>query len=533
MKIFFNNSQKVKIGDSIEVYYKGVFIYKFLEVGITSVNAFLKDFFSSTVDFSDVYGCFWMFINKRDESKSYFFCDNSGIMPFYVYREESLGVLLSDSLISLVREGNFKKTDIHWNGVISFLEFGFVLSGETFFSSIKRCLKNKIGIVTGDNEKIQYIDKNYTRLENGSISFDDKIFESKIKKLLSAFGEETLLFDCSGGVDSRLLVVLANSLDIPYELFVRGQKNCGDIQIATQIASIVNKKLNILNAKPVEDFSFDYLRSVWEQLDGFYPIFEGKQLLDAGKYKYKLNTKYSFSGVAGDFYFRDYYLLRNGLKHHCMIDIVSLHRSKVSIINNNLYEKYLSFLHEKFANYFVTDRMEGEFLFASEQFLPYSTGRQFGFVSNYVYLYGPFLEHSFVRVCKKGTIFQKWFDKAFRLIISRNNKRLSKLKTLYGMTLSDDILDIAKDVCIFLLIFAKRIYCKVVKKRMYKPTSFVVSASCNFEEFKKSSIYQEMKSKLLENGLLKNDTSVESLSDKFLDRLLVIYFWLLFLENQD
>ena len=144
MKIFFNNSQKVKIGDSIEVYYKGVFIYKFLEVGITSVNAFLKDFFSSTVDFSDVYGCFWMFINKRDESKSYFFCDNSGIMPFYVYREESLGVLLSDSLISLVREGNFKKTDIHWNGVISFLEFGFVLSGETFFSSIKRCLKNKI-----------------------------------------------------------------------------------------------------------------------------------------------------------------------------------------------------------------------------------------------------------------------------------------------------------------------------------------------------------------------------------------------------
>ncbi len=416
-----------------------------------------------------------------------------------------------------------------WNSVISFLEFGFVFSGKTFFRNIHRCPGNVVGVVSGG--MIRYEEK---KLGTAPCKrFCDREFESELKRLLHAFKTTSVVMDCSGGVDSRLLVTLANAEKIPYTLFVRGWKGCADIIIAEKIASLLHTNLAVLPAEPVENFHSEMLEAVWKEIDGVYPLFEAKQLLDSYTKKNTLERKYNIGGIGGGEYFRTYFCLRNKANTRGIVFSVNGMRSLVSnIIQTDLYERYIPFIQPFLWQKAPVSRMEKHHALYSSQIFPYKSGLLFGCAANYTPLYGPFLEYRFVTGIRNASASEKWFDKIFRKIISRNNSSLAKMKTIYGMSLSDNILYVVKDVFIFSFTFIKRVFSKLIKRKMYKPKKYVVSAENNFEGFKNSEIYHDMKNVLSKSGLLKENVDFESLSVNILERLLVIYFWFVFLEKQ-
>lgn len=69
MKILCRNHEKLIYKDRLEVYFKGVFIYKYGNVGLMSVELFLEDFLNSTVDFKTIFGCFWIIITDKSDGK--------------------------------------------------------------------------------------------------------------------------------------------------------------------------------------------------------------------------------------------------------------------------------------------------------------------------------------------------------------------------------------------------------------------------------------------------------------------------------
>ncbi len=119
------------IVNDIQVNYKGVIIYKNNSVGDASVYSLTDDFNTNRIDFSELFGCFSINFNNLKDNSVTFFCDNMGYMPIYYNTKSS--PIFSDSLIDIVEKTKQTKIDLDWNGVFSFLEFGFCCSDLTFF----------------------------------------------------------------------------------------------------------------------------------------------------------------------------------------------------------------------------------------------------------------------------------------------------------------------------------------------------------------------------------------------------------------
>ena len=125
---------KVYTSGNIRVEYTGVVIYKDCFVGEDSIRSLMSDFEKSSIDFSELYGCFSIIIHDVIDGSFTFFCDNMGYMP--IYRTVAGKPVFSCSLIDIVERTKQTEKDIDWNAVFSFLEFGFCHSDLTFFKNI-------------------------------------------------------------------------------------------------------------------------------------------------------------------------------------------------------------------------------------------------------------------------------------------------------------------------------------------------------------------------------------------------------------
>lgn len=520
------------------VIYSGIVIYKSYSVGKESVVVFFTDYLKGKACVEDLFGFFW--IVAENSEQSFFICDNSGMMPLYY----SIGdtVVVSDSLIDLAEYLKLSHEDFDKISLISFLEFGFCFSGTTFFNFIKRCSGKIIYHIDIDGV-LQQEEKNIKAIND---RFDEKKFAERIISILKAFStqsdiqdipssysKETLVLDCTGGADSRLVIALAQKAKLNFQLFVRGHKDCADIVVAKKIAQLLEKELTICEAKPITDFSLDNLCSLWKKMDGIGSLFDGSQFLDAYKMKKKLGFSYSLGGFAGGEYFRNYVILRRGKKGDLARDLCNFCRTKIQGVNKTDYEEYESMLNSVIRqNSNSKSKMMANVDLYRHEIFPYRSGSIYSVAARICPSYGPLGENLLAEWAQQLPFYKKWYSLVFRKIISNENTQLANLKTIYNNNLSLSIISLLHDASYDLIVFLKRIYSKIFAKKMYKPNSYYVSATTDCSELKKSIVYEQMIQYICELQIFDEFEYLQTIPDIVLDRLITLYLWGVFFQTK-
>ncbi len=535
MKNELRNDTVISYEGGYIIRFKGVVIYKSNSVGEKSVVAFFSDYLQGCAKLDELFGFFW--IIASNEKESIFLCDNSGMMPLYYYSGKKY--VVSDSLISLAEFLGLTPNDLDKNNIVSFLEFGFCFSGSTFFSSVKRCSGQIIyritdeGVLECQQKEIKPIKEKFNAQD-----FSERILTIiraftnviEINKEISVPSKTKLVIDCTGGYDSRLLIGLASKINLDFDLFVRGHENCADIFVAQKIAQILKKKLIVCEAKPLSDFSLEHLTSLWRQLDGTCSLFDGSQFIDAMKMKKRYGFVYSLGGFAGGEYFRNYIVLRRGKKGTYARSLCNYNRIRVVGINKTIYQEYQAMIEEVVRSCDATSKMAANVDLYRREIFPNRSGPVYGVSSDLCPAYGPLGENLFAVWAQKLPFYKKWYSIIYRKILYKN-KNLATLSTIYGTNLSLSPISLLHDVALDIVVFTRRVFSKIFTKKMWKPTSFYVSAVTDCSEFKKTDVYQNMISSIDELNIFDSKNSLLLSVNKVLDRFLLLYLWINFLKK--
>lgn len=512
---------KVYTSGNIRVEYTGVVIYKDCFVGEDSIRSLMSDFEKSSIDFSELYGCFSIIIHDVIDGSFTFFCDNMGYMP--IYRTVAGKPVFSCSLIDIVERTKQTEKDIDWNAVFSFLEFGFCHSDLTFFKNIKKCSGDCIYKI--ENECVHITQKEYKYSESIK-NIDDYI--KQLKKILSAFKNEKVLFDITGGTDSRLLVCLADSIGLNYELFVRGHDGAMDIKIAKEIAILVNKPLHVMEAKAFEEFTNEGFLKLFAELDGMYMPLEGFQLLEAYKKRRLTGCAYNIGGLGGEYY-KTFWLLRNKKVNGSYTNAVFSRKELVSDgFHYTIKERYSKYNDNLINELGVEDRskLTTYLNWYRKHFFPRKSGVLYALSSKYTPAYPPLPEMVFSSWIYSMPIADRILKIFYRKVIARECRKLGCITTNPKISLSFRPVNLCRDILVSFLTLLKRLGSRVFIGKMYSTDSGRVSANTNESLLKNTAFLHDVCAVLQKNNILHKDVDFSMMTIELIDRYLVIWFWL-------
>lgn len=519
---------KVYTSENIRVEYTGTVIYKDRFVGEDSIRGLMSDFQKESIDFSELYGCFSIAIHNVLDGSVIFFCDNMGYMP--IYYTVTGTPIFSRSLIDIVERTKQTEKDIDWNAVFSFLEFGFCYSDLTFFKNIKKCTGDYIYKI--ENECIHTAQKEYKYGESIK-NIDDYI--KQLKKILSAFKNEKVLFDITGGTDSRLLVCLAESVGLNYELFVRGHGGAVDIKIAKEIAVLLNRPLHVMEAKAFDEFTEEGFLKLCTELDGMYMPLEGFQLLEAYKNRQQIGCTYNIGGLGGEYY-KTFWVMRNKKVNGRYTNAVF---SREKLISDHFYCS-IKELYDKYSDSLVTQldiedvsKLTTYLNWYRKHLFPKKSGILYGLSSKYTPAYPPLAETVFSSWIYSMPMFDRILKIFYRKIITRECRKLGELPTNTKISLSLRPLKLCNDLLVSFFRFIKRVNSKIFTGKMYSTVAERVSADTDESLLRNSTFLHDVYAVLREKNVLHKNADFSIMSIAMLERYLVIWFWLKKLQIQE
>lgn len=518
---------KVYTSENIRVEYAGTVIYKDCFVGEDSIRSLVSDFQKKSINFSELYGCFSIIIHNVLDGSVIFFCDNMGYMPIYYTFTGT--PIFSSSLIDIVERTGQTQKDLDWNAVFSFLEFGFCHSNLTFFKDIKKCAGDCIYKI--ENGCIHTNQKEYKYSESIK-NIDDYI--KQLKKILSAFKKEKVLFDITGGTDSRLLVCLAESIGLNYELFVRGHSDAVDIKIAKKIAVLLNRPLHVMEAKAFDEFTDESFLQLCTELDGMYMPLEGFQLLEAYKKRQQTGCTYNIGGLGGEYY-KTFWLLRNKKINGSYTNAVFL-REKLESDHfycsiKDLYDKYSDTLVAQL-NIEDDSKLTTYLNWYRKHFFPRKSGSLYGLSSQYTPSYPPLAETIFSSWIYSMPISDRILKIFYRKIIARECRKLGYVITNSKTSLSFRPGNLSRDILVSFLTLLKRIGSRVFTGKMYSPDVERVSADTNERLLKNTAFLHDVCAMLQEKHVLLKNIDFSMMNIEQIDRYLVIWFWFTNITHQ-
>ena len=511
---------KIYTSGNIKVEYSGTVIYKDCFVGENSIHSLISDFRANSIDFSEIYGCFSIVIHNVIDDSFIFFCDNMGYMPIY-YTDTGTPVF-SRSLIDITERTRQTDKDIDWNAVFSFLEFGFCHSNLTFFKNIKKCSGDCIYKIKNECIHITQKECKYKDIKN----IDD--YTELLKKVLSAFRKEKVIFDITGGTDSRLLVCLAESIGLNYELFVRGHSRAIDIKIAKEIAALLNKPIHVMEAKAFDEFTDESFLKLFAELDGVYIPLEGFQLLEAYKNRQHNGCTYNIGGLGGEYY-KTFWIMRNKKLNGSYTNAVIMRKK----INVNVLSEAIRNLYDVYDKNLVSrlliedcNKLKTYLNWYRKHFFSRRSGVLYSFSSNYTSAYSPLAEEVFNSWIQNMPIVYRVFKMFYRKIMGKNCPLLTSLLTNTGESLSLKPLKLCRDA--FILFFRSfiRIFSRIFTGKMYSSDRESVSACTDYILLRNSSFLENVSIFFKENNVLNKNIDFSNMSIEDIDRYLVIWFWL-------
>ncbi len=270
------------------IWWSGVFCY---EEGENDVINFADSFLERTLDFNSVIGWFRFVIYDKKESTWYFFGDNSNSQHFFY--DEQAG-LFSDSLLDLVKSVT-RKVRPNYSAIAHLLNEGYTINKDTIVEGLFRTDKNCF--YSFDHKAIKEFEKGLKSFSCLNRKFDSV---SVLKPITSQLCDQLSAAVCTGGTDSRVVLSCLDYLRQPgVEYVLTGHEDNPDIKVATRIAKIQNKELNII--KP-ETNDTDWLSYAFSFSDGEYDVVLCYRHYLKALWEQKKGIRYEFGGLAGEFY---------------------------------------------------------------------------------------------------------------------------------------------------------------------------------------------------------------------------------------
>lgn len=158
--------------------------------------------------------------------------DNAGMYKLYY---DAHGIC--SSFLAMLRTSPSRPA-IARKALVEYIAQGRLYGGATLIDGIYKISLDEIVEIRGPG----HITKT-TKILPRSAQYDRAIFLRHMENLLAACKGKKISIDITGGYDTRLLVVLFDSLGADYELAASGWRGATDVEIAQEIATALGRPL--------------------------------------------------------------------------------------------------------------------------------------------------------------------------------------------------------------------------------------------------------------------------------------------------
>jgi len=258
-------SKKTKIfkNDVFEAYWEGFIFIEGKAPGEPSIEIFLDHLKTTPIEDACelLHGIFACLIKNKKTDVFYAFSDNIGIFNFF----KSLKGI-STSFLDLIKYNQLNKSDINHEFVNDFVLATACMGWKTFFNTIKKIRYDEI---LKFNKKEHFVlRKNLIdlfKIQKCSKTIVEK-FVPIVKSLRKLNGKISV--DLSGGLDTRLIATILDSLNLDFETAISGVPGNIDVEISKIVARVLNKAHYITyhNVNPLK---------IEKELDDCFNLFEG------------------------------------------------------------------------------------------------------------------------------------------------------------------------------------------------------------------------------------------------------------------
>ncbi len=239
-------------------------------------------------------GVYFLAVLHKPTGRRYAFVDSSGLFHAFVSASA-----VSNSFIALAKHAGAASADLDAEALVEFFHSGHVLFGKTLLAGIRRIGCNQI-IRLDPSGEVAALDKAVPDISSPPRTSP----EDALRTLVASAREERVSVDLTGGMDSRMLAVILDSLGANFELALSGSPGNRDIYVAEQVARTLKRRLNVCY-HDISDFPAS-VRDSFLACDGLFNIARAHRHLQAQRARAKRGITLAVSGAGGEV-LRDYW----------------------------------------------------------------------------------------------------------------------------------------------------------------------------------------------------------------------------------
>ena len=461
---------------------------------------------------------------------SYAFVDNSGMYAAY---ECNSGV--SHSFLTLVDKLNLDAGDLAWTNIAEYVQTANLFFHKTFFGSIKKLAANEILHFSSETAVVQRLEKSIPLLSDQPA---DASLRAAFKGLATALSGGQVSVDVTGGLDTRTVIAGLIDHDVEFETAVSGPDNHEDVQIARQLAATIHKAC-FVTAHDTSRLQHE-LEGTLHSLDGLKGhLLTQHRISQLQQARSERGVQLCLRGVGGgqfrdNKWVQDFPFYRSSTTRFARFDRLRvevirippamftdsfkthLHNARTTRIEN--YSRYKC--HYNTQSYDLIDFYETHQNAHSRSM---SVSAMAG-----VAVYCPLAELSMQQHayhCPRSTRFGAFFQKHFITVCS---KKLARVKTTYGATASTEPFYLVDGSVILVWTNVKRLIRKLSQTYLGKSPFIQVTAteSGTTKFLRESAICEQSIEALIRHGVLLDSMKEEAISDRFIERLICLGWFL-------
>jgi hypothetical protein len=181
---------------------------------------------------AELHGVFGLFVFDKANTTWSAMVDNAGL--YKLYRDDRA---VCSSFLELVAMRSTSRT-ISRSHLVEYLAQGQIYGGATLIDGVFKIALDEIVELRGPSSVV-IVKKSLPT----TASYDERRFLAHMRNLLSSCANQKISIDITGGYDTRLLLVLLDSMGADYELAISGWPGAADVQIAQEIAKTLGRSL--------------------------------------------------------------------------------------------------------------------------------------------------------------------------------------------------------------------------------------------------------------------------------------------------
>lgn len=418
-------------------------------------------------------GIFGLLILDRDSGTWHALVDNGGF--YRLYRDSAS---ISASFLQLVRAQQ-PAPSVSLDRVVEYLMQGQVYGGHTLVAGIRKLRYDEI-IVLPRNGRMR-VEKKALPTEPLPTGYICRHFDD----LAEAMRGRRLSCDITGGYDTRLIVALLDAKGLEYELAVSGREGADDVEIAREIAKVLDRPL-FVSAHTWHDLEME-LCEAFEVADGqIDPVFFHRDLQNAKRRKERGVEIITHGGGGGHYSDHDFVQdfpwygsstvqLRRFYDLRCApVRIPTWHwtedaRRVSERIPRRTIARFLE--HRRSTNHESYNRA-AYFVRMPESFGPHLSA----YINMGINVAAPLLDYDNMRACFAIPPWQRFMTRWHRDVITTANPAVARIRTSVGYTASNLWRDAVRNAVGFVGPQIRRLGRKIGQRTLGRSMFFHVGA---------------------------------------------------------